>query len=57
MVFIAVFALTILCLLGSFWLTTHDQSPAIANLNDKLLSVFTLGCGAIIGLLGGKHLA
>lgn len=29
---------------------------AMKNLNERLLSVLTLGCGAIIGLPGGKGL-
>jgi len=31
-------------------------SDALISLNEKLLSIFTLGCGAIMGLLGGKSL-
>lgn len=31
-------------------------SDAMVSLNEKLLSIFTLGCGAIMGLLGGKSL-
>ena len=31
-------------------------SDALVGLNEKLLSIFTLGCGAIMGLLGGKSL-
>jgi len=61
MVFISVLGLTILCLLLSVYISIHLDSgaknvEAMKSLNEKLLSVFTLGCGAIIGLLGGKTL-
>ena len=61
MVFLSVLALTLLCLLLSVYVSTHIYSgagnvDAMKSLNEKLLSVFTLGCGAIIGLLGGKAL-
>jgi hypothetical protein len=57
LVFASVLGITITCLLVSLYLSTR-QAPteAINSLNEKVLSVFTLGCGAIIGLLGGKAL-
>jgi len=61
MVFLSVLGLTFLCLLISVYVSIHIDSgaknvDAMKSLNEKLLSVFTLGCGAIIGLLGGKTL-
>lgn len=54
MVFTAVLGITLLCLGVAIYLAQQPQSDAIRSLNEKVLSVFTLGCGAIIGLLGGK---
>jgi len=57
LVFASVFAITILCLLVSIYLTSRPDNPAARALNDTVLSVFKLGCGAIIGLLGGRTLS
>ena len=56
LVFASVFAITILCLLVSVYLTSRPDSLAARALNDTVLSVFKLGCGAVIGLLGGRTL-
>ncbi len=56
MVFLSVLFLTLLCLGLALYLSLHQETAAIKNLNDKVLTVFNLGCGAIIGLLGGKTL-
>jgi hypothetical protein len=56
LVFTAVLGITLICLGVALYLAQQPQSDAIRSLNEKVLSVFTLGCGAIIGLLGGKTL-
>jgi hypothetical protein len=56
LVFLSVLGITLICLMLAVFIALHQQTDATKNLNDKLLSVFTLGCGAIIGLLGGKTL-
>jgi hypothetical protein len=56
LVFSAVFFITVLCLGVAIYLALHQPNEEIKALNEKVLSVFTLGCGAIIGLLGGKAL-
>jgi hypothetical protein len=38
-------------------LAAKQVSDALMDINQKLLSIFTLGCGAIMGLLGGKSLS
>jgi hypothetical protein len=38
-------------------LAAKQVSDALIDINQKLLSIFTLGCGAIMGLLGGKSLS
>jgi len=57
LVFLSVLLLTLLCLGISVYVSLYGATPAAQNLNDKVLAVFNLGCGAIIGLLGGKSLA
>lgn len=56
LVFLSVLSITLLCLVLAVFLALREQNEATKNLNEKLLSVFTLGCGAIIGLLGGRTL-
>jgi len=56
LVFASVLSITFICLGVALYLTMQTPSDAIKSLNEKVLSVFTLGCGAIIGLLGGKAL-
>jgi hypothetical protein len=56
LVFFSVLGLTLVCIILAFWLTLHQQTEAIKSLSEKLQGVFTLGCGAIIGLLGGRNL-
>ncbi len=56
LVFASVLSITLICLGVALYLTLQTPNDAIKSLNEKVLSVFTLGCGAIIGLLGGKAL-
>ena len=56
LVFASVLGITVLCLGVALYLAQQPQSDPIRSLSEKVLSVFTLGCGAIIGLLGGKSL-
>lgn len=56
LVFLSVLLLTLLCLGISVYISLQGVTQAAQNLNEKLLAVFNLGCGAIIGLLGGKSL-
>jgi len=58
LVFTSVLGLTVLCLCLAVYVSLFggQGNKAVDALNDKLLSVFTLGCGAIIGLLGGRTL-
>lgn len=56
LVFLSLLAIALLCLLVSVYLTSRPDSPAARALNDTVLSVFKLACGAIIGLLGGRTL-
>lgn len=58
LVFLSVLGLTLICLLLAVYLSLNatQGNKAAEALNEKLLSVFTLGCGAIIGLLGGRTL-
>lgn len=56
-VLLAVVLIVILCLAVSVYVTTLPDSPAARSLNEVVLSVFQLACGAIIGLLGGKALS
>jgi hypothetical protein len=57
LVFLTVLGLTIVCLAVSLYLATSIQNEAVKSLNEKVLTVFNLGCGAIIGLLGGKAIS
>lgn len=59
LVFFSVLGLTVLCLLLSVYVSSHldagaSNVEAMKSLNEKLLSMSTLGCGAIIGMLGRK---
>jgi hypothetical protein len=54
--FFSVFALTIFCGVMSCYLSVHYANDAVRSLNEKLQSVFTLGCGSIIGMLGARRL-
>ena len=56
LVFSSVLGITVLCLGVAIYLVERPQSDAIRSLTDKVIAVFTLGCGAIFGLLGGKAL-
>jgi hypothetical protein len=62
LVFISVLVLTVICLLLACTLvmtivrTGHDLSSQANALFDLSTSMFKLGFGAIIGLLGGKAL-
>jgi len=57
LVFAAVLAITILSLIVSFFTAwSLPNTSAASALNEATLSVFKLGCGAIIGLLGGRAL-
>ncbi len=56
LVFISVLGITLLCLAVAIYLAQQPQSDAVRSLVEKVLSVFTLGCGAMIGLLGAKKL-
>lgn len=57
------------CFFSSFWLASHKEAASLAKMNardaadiledvSKLTEVlrysFSLGCGAVIGLIGGK---
>ncbi len=53
---LSVLAITLFCLVLEVFLSLREQNEAVKNLNEKLLSVFTPGCGAIIGLLGRRTL-
>ncbi len=52
--FRAVLMLTVLCLSVSVFLTFRAESTTVRSLNETVLTCFKLGCGAILGLLGGK---
>jgi hypothetical protein len=54
--FFSVFGLTIFCGVMSCYLSVHYANDAVRSLNEKLQSVFTLGCGSIIGMLGARRL-
>jgi len=54
--FFSVYGLTILCALMSCYLSVHYANDTVRALNEKLQSVFTLGCGSIIGMLGARRL-
>lgn len=58
LVFLSVLGITFACLAVALYLSLHDDGThkSMQALNDKVLTVFNLGCGAIIGLLGGKTL-
>ena len=57
LVFSSVLSITLICLIVSVFLALRtNPSNTVKSLDEKVLSVFTLGCGAIIGLLGGKTL-
>ncbi len=56
-VFTAVVFIAVLSLGVSVHLTKLPDSPAVRSLNERVQTVFTLACGAIIGLLGGKTLS
>ena len=56
LVFAGVFVIVIVCLGVSVYLASQADNMLTRSLQEKVLSVFTLGCGAIIGLLGGKTL-
>lgn len=56
LVFASIMLLVVFCLGVSLYLTLQPDSAIARSLNEKVLSVFTLGCGAIIGLLGGRTL-
>jgi hypothetical protein len=53
---LSVLGITILCLVVALYLTLQPQSDAVKELSGKVLSVFMLGCGAIIGLLSANKL-
>lgn len=55
-VFGSVLGLTLLCLAVAVYLVLEPQSEAIKSLVEKVISVFTLGCGAIFGLISGRTL-
>ena len=55
-VFATVLLIVLVCLGVSIYLASRPCTPATRALNDTVLSVFELGCGAIIGLLGGRTL-
>jgi uncharacterized SAM-binding protein YcdF (DUF218 family) len=57
LIFGSVLLITLICLGVSLYLSMQIPSDAIQNLDEKVLAVFTMGCGAIIGLLGGKAIA
>jgi hypothetical protein len=57
LVFTSVLGITLLCLGIAVYLALLPQSDAIKSLDEKVLSVFTLGCGAIIGLLSSRKLS
>jgi threonine/homoserine/homoserine lactone efflux protein len=56
LVFASVVCITLVCLAVAMYLAQQPQSDAIKSLSEKVQSVFTLGCGAIFGLFGGKTL-
>lgn len=53
-VFAAVVLLTLICLGVSLYLTKQASSTAVLSLNEKVTSVFYMGCGSIFTLLGRK---
>jgi hypothetical protein len=59
-VFVTVTSITILCLVGfivlAFRYPEVDQASRLNSVFETLQSTFTLGFGAIVGLLGGKAL-
>jgi hypothetical protein len=56
MIFIAVFSITVLCLLlnVTIALIVPDSGDSLRSLEDTLNSGFKIGLGAIVGLMGGK---
>lgn len=56
LLFFSVYGLTIFCGVMSCYLSVHYSNDTVRSLNEKLQSVFTLGCGSIIGMLGAKKL-
>lgn len=59
-VFITVTIITVLCLIGFVALAiiypNDDPTSRLTSVFETLRSAFTLGFGAIVGLLGGKAL-
>lgn len=53
LVFTGVILIAVLCLAGSL-IMAESGSDAANKLNDTLLTVFKMSCGALIGLLGGR---
>jgi hypothetical protein len=56
LVLVCTLFIAVLCLAVAVYLTTLPPSQTVKSLIDKVMSVFTLATGAIIGLLGGKAL-
>jgi len=54
--FFSVYVLMIFCGVMSCYLSVHYANDTVRSLNEKLQSVFTLGCGSIIGMLGARRL-
>ncbi len=46
--------LTLICLGVAVYLATLTASETVKSTHEAALTIFKLGCGAIIGLLGGK---
>ena len=55
-VFVAVFVLTLLSGVMSTYFSVWPANNVSNSLSEKLQAIFTLGCGSMIGMLGGKKL-
>jgi hypothetical protein len=56
-VFFSVLGLTLVCLAVGVYLSTNaTPSESVKAMQADVMTMFKLGCGAIIGMLGGKQL-
>jgi hypothetical protein len=56
LVFVAVLAITLVCLAGAIYLSVGAQSDPVRATTAHLWTIVDAGMGAIFGLLGGKSI-